>query len=872
MILKIASNNHVRLLIYFKAILQKGEEDKFCIDPDNICGKDESPYLSTEDPNCIKDLNTTCEQRDESVLTFLGPQAITGLVKLLQWRSLFLFYETSTEVEISDLVDSLSKEGVLLSLFNIDQEESLHNRLQQIYQLEVNIHHRQEINIVVVCKFSCARYILRTANKFDATNLEHKTLLKMFSRWLIVVYGHSQGVSSALQSCAFNLDNVAIIAFPGISGNGTGVFNKVLQSVLLEILKEELSGSHLKFKKAVIDQLETVKTLTGKLYPPFVIKKEINGTIEYEGFCMDLLKELATKLNFTYTVTEPSDGKWGDYEDMNLTYNGLVGQLQRQEVDMIAAPLSTSLERNKVMDFSYPFRYEYTSVIFKKTDVNAKKWRTLVDPFKWEVLVCIGFALPIMTVLAFLIEKYNPYYETPDHSTERDRNGGLHKWHSSIWYMYGALLCQGGVHLPNSTAGRTLVSSWWLFCIIIVGIYSGNLIAFLTVTKEKPPFETLAEMIKLKGSYRWGTLSDTIFATVLLKSDNPIYKAIGDGIRDFNKTDPNVLSTDPEVHIGKVKKGQYAWIGDKTSIELAMAKECSLTSIKEEFLPLKDGFGFVKGSPHTPIFTKHYICLDERSILLKHSLSPVHYESLIINECVNSSVPEYDVILGNQRDVGKQIKYKTAVVKCLPTGFWSEFAKGVRMFASMSQTSKCLMPLLIYTADTVDGCKLACINEYDCLSTDVWWNLFGKAVCNMGSVTREMILDADPQKLQNRKTKLYTRILVMVIVMKMSMMIMMVMITMIIWCFVVSDNDDGGCGEYNNVDDNAGDDYLDDGGAADYDSVCNDDNCHYGCVDSGDPDDSSGGDKNVDDDDCCGCDDCGGGGFDDDVTHQYVKA
>lgn len=74
----------------------------------------------------------------------------------------------------------------------------------------------------------------------------------------------------------------------------------------------------------------------------------------------------------------------------------------------------------------------------------------------------------------------------------------------------------GGVHLPDSTAGRTLVSSWWLFCIIIVGIYSGNLIAYLTVTKEKLPFETLGELIKLKGSYRWGTTSHTHFSAVFL--------------------------------------------------------------------------------------------------------------------------------------------------------------------------------------------------------------------------------------------------------------------------------------------------------------------------------------------------------------------
>jgi hypothetical protein len=76
-------------------------------------------------------------------------------------------------------------------------------------------------------------------------------------------------------------------------------------------------------------------------------------------------------------------------------------------------------------------------------------------------------------------------------------------------YVYNT----GGVHLPESTAGRTLISCWWLTCIIIVGTYCGNLIAFLTVTKERPPFNSLQEMNDLKDTYKWGTLGGTAWET-----------------------------------------------------------------------------------------------------------------------------------------------------------------------------------------------------------------------------------------------------------------------------------------------------------------------------------------------------------------------
>lgn len=76
----------------------------------------------------------------------------------------------------------------------------------------------KQVNIVI---------FIKQANNFDAANdgygSRKKTLLKQFSRWLIAAYGHSMGVSRALQECANDLDNVAIIAIPEFSGAGTNV-------------------------------------------------------------------------------------------------------------------------------------------------------------------------------------------------------------------------------------------------------------------------------------------------------------------------------------------------------------------------------------------------------------------------------------------------------------------------------------------------------------------------------------------------------------------------------------------------------------------------------------------------------------------------
>jgi hypothetical protein len=70
----------------------------------------------------------------------------------------------------------------------------------------------------------------------------------------------------------------------------------------------------------------------------------------------------------------------------------------QQEVDIVAAPITRQAQRSPAMDFSYSYFYEYTTVLIKKPDVNAGKWRTLIDPLRWEVLATVGLSdLSILT-------------------------------------------------------------------------------------------------------------------------------------------------------------------------------------------------------------------------------------------------------------------------------------------------------------------------------------------------------------------------------------------------------------------------------------------------------------------------------------------
>ncbi|ESP00146.1 hypothetical protein LOTGIDRAFT_141353, partial [Lottia gigantea] len=308
-------------------------------------------------------------------------------------------------------------------------------------------------------------------------------------------------------------------------------------------------------------------------------------------------------LFFSYVLTEPEDGDWGIIK--NGSWTGVVGQLHRREVDLFAGPLAMSSDREDAVDFTFPYFHVYTSVIFRRPDPNKTKWRKLIDPFKWEVHVCIFASFLCIVIMLYSIERMNPYYTVQ--LDERPTIQGL------FLYLFGALLAQGGSSMPSSIAGRSLLASWWIFCLITVATYSGNLIAFLTVSKEKLPFETLEELGN-QEDFSWGTLGGSIWVSLIKESNLTVFKKLWAGLNEFNKSDPRIFSLDQEVHKEKVIGEDYGFIADKTTAETWIFENCQLTDLKELFFPMNYAFALQDNSPYLQYFNDEVMKIYESGL------------------------------------------------------------------------------------------------------------------------------------------------------------------------------------------------------------------------------------------------------------------
>lgn len=72
---------------------------------------------------------------------------------------------------------------------------------------------------------------------------------------------------------------------------------------------------------------------------PFVVNKNTNGTISFDGYFIDLLKELAKILKFAFEIYSSPDGVFGAETDEGM-WNGVIGGLVNEVCSQVISFVS----------------------------------------------------------------------------------------------------------------------------------------------------------------------------------------------------------------------------------------------------------------------------------------------------------------------------------------------------------------------------------------------------------------------------------------------------------------------------------------------------------------------------------------------------
>uniref|UniRef100_P23819-3 Isoform 3 of Glutamate receptor 2 n=1 Tax=Mus musculus TaxID=10090 RepID=P23819-3 len=365
--------------------------------------------------------------------------------------------------------------------------------------------------------------------------------------------------------------------------------------------------------------------VTTILESPYVMMKKnhemLEGNERYEGYCVDLAAEIAKHCGFKYKLTIVGDGKYGARDADTKIWNGMVGELVYGKADIAIAPLTITLVREEVIDFSKPFMSLGISIMIKKPQKSKPGVFSFLDPLAYEIWMCIVFAYIGVSVVLFLVSRFSPYeWHTEEfedgretQSSESTNEFGIF---NSLWFSLGAFMQQGCDISPRSLSGRIVGGVWWFFTLIIISSYTANLAAFLTVERMVSPIES-AEDLSKQTEIAYGTLDSGSTKEFFRRSKIAVFDKMWTYMRS---AEPSVFVRTTAEGVARVRKskGKYAYLLESTMNEyIEQRKPCDTMKVGGNLDSKGYGIATPKGSSLGNAVNLAVLKLNEQGLLDK---------------------------------------------------------------------------------------------------------------------------------------------------------------------------------------------------------------------------------------------------------------
>ncbi|XP_059039444.1 glutamate receptor ionotropic, kainate 4 isoform X5 [Mustela lutreola] len=348
----------------------------------------------------------------------------------------------------------------------------------------------------------------------------------------------------------------------------------------------------------------TTLVVTTILENPYLMLKgnhqEMEGNDRYEGFCVDMLKELAEILRFNYKIRLVGDGVYG-VPEANGTWTGMVGELIARKADLAVAGLTITAEREKVIDFSKPFMTLGISILYRVHMGRKPGYFSFLDPFSPGVWLFMLLAYLAVSCVLFLVARLTPYEWYSPHPCAQGRCNLLVNQYSlgnSLWFPVGGFMQQGSTIAPRALSTRCVSGVWWAFTLIIISSYTANLAAFLTVQRMDVPIESVDDLAD-QTAIEYGTIHGGSSMTFFQNSRYQTYQRMWNYM--YSKQ-PSVFVKSTEEGIARVLNSNYAFLLESTMNEYYRQRNCNLTQIGG----LLDTKGYGIGMPVGSVFRDEF--------------------------------------------------------------------------------------------------------------------------------------------------------------------------------------------------------------------------------------------------------------------------
>lgn len=371
------------------------------------------------------------------------------------------------------------------------------------------------------------------------------------------------------------------------------------------------------YKELLKNKTLVIVTLENR---PYVMKvdgwQNKSGNERWEGYCIDLIRELAQIRNFKYELRvlggeSPPHGTRNDKGE----WNGLIRELIDGKADISVADLTITYERESVVDFTMPFMSLGIGILVKKPTKASPKLFEFMLPLAPEVWIYLLTAFVGVTLFLFMVARFSPYEWQNPHPCEAEAEELSNDFtmKNTLWFTIGCLMQQGCDIMPRAFSTRVMAAAWWFFILILVSSYTANLAAFLTVERMDNPIQSADDLAK-QTKVLYGCLKSGSTRAFFQRSNYTTYARMW-SFMESRRAETLLDSNGKGVE--RVKKGDFAFLMESTTIEYTVERNCDLSQVGSLLDQKGYGIATQQDSPYRAVLSEAILMLQEKGVLHK---------------------------------------------------------------------------------------------------------------------------------------------------------------------------------------------------------------------------------------------------------------
>ncbi|KAL3192001.1 hypothetical protein MRX96_018120 [Rhipicephalus microplus] len=310
------------------------------------------------------------------------------------------------------------------------------------------------------------------------------------------------------------------------------------------------------------------------------------------GVEISLLEAISQRLNFTYSLSLDSV-EYGALK--NDSWTGLIGNVLYRKSHLALSEISFTRQRTEVISYLYPVLYDVLSYATRAPTVIPFAM-AIIKPFSEDIWALLVLSVVLSTAFLFCL-RWSPATRARHHTPD-------------FWFLLSTLSRQNPWEEEHASAGyRVFLGPWWLFVTVLTTLYSGRLVAIMSVAVHDTWINNLDALEKAlaKREARVCTHSRTIFIEYIkVATSGSFYQVRVNQLEGDSRG--TVLVNDRKTGLERALYHKYVYVDSRLSLLTGLAQvgehKAPLLRVVKDHLGVEYcGFVFQKGCPLQHTFT-----------------------------------------------------------------------------------------------------------------------------------------------------------------------------------------------------------------------------------------------------------------------------